>query len=225
MKKLYLWKPNHGWVAYEYENLIDLKSAFEEHKVKVLGYNSRIGENSRIGYNSRIGENSRIGYNSRIGDNSTIGENSTIGYNSTIGENSTIGYNSRIGDNSTIGYNSRIGDNSRIGENSTIGYNSRIGENSRIGYNSRIGDNSMIRTLYITGSRWPVSYYGYDHILIGCKKLTIKQWLKEGKKIGLAEGYTKEELAEYKGYIEMIQDLHKAGTMLPIPLDPIPEKK
>ena len=107
-----------------------------------------------------------------------------------------------------IGYRAKIGYDAKIGNGATIGDDATIGNNVTIGYNAKIGyDEIIIKTMFITGSRHPVIWYGKNVIHIGCKKETIDWWLSEGENAGKAEGYTEEQLKEYKQYFEMCKQL------------------
>jgi hypothetical protein len=51
-----------------------------------------------------------------------------------------------------------------------------------------------------------------DQIKIGCVTHSIKDWVKDYKKIGVEYTYTKEEIQEYYLYIKMIEKKMKALT-------------
>jgi len=114
-----------------------------------------------------------------------------------------------IHDGARIGYGALIGYGARIGDEAIIGDGARIGDGAIIGYEARIGDNITPKIIGIHGSKHFVNYWGEDAIQIGCKKLSIQEWLDNFEKVGISEGYSTEQIAEYKGYIDMIVELHK----------------
>jgi NDP-sugar pyrophosphorylase family protein len=136
--------------------------------------------------NIKIGDYAEIGYNAKIGDNAEIGDYAEIGYNAEIGYYAKIGYNAKIGDNAKIGYYAKIG------------------------YNAKIGDREIIlNTLFITGSKHTVTWWGKDIINIGCYKKEIAWWLEHGIDVAKREGYSDAQIAEYRQYVEMCDNLQR----------------
>ena len=58
------------------------------------------------------------------------------------------------------------------------------------------------------GTNHSLSWWGQKYIQIGCYKKTINQWLKS-KQFAIDEGYTKEQIKEYKQYILTIKQLYE----------------
>ena len=76
--------------------------------------------------------------------------------------------------------------------------------------NIKLGDGCDVpKSLFISASRHTVSYWGEDVIQIGCKRYTISEWQKHFRIIGEAEGYSPEQMEEYKVYIDLIATMHK----------------
>ena len=65
--------------------------------------------------------------------------------------------------------------------------------NIKLGYGCELGDGCEL---------------GY-----GCKRYTISEWQKHFRKIGEAEGYSPEQMEEYKGYIDLIAAMHKTWAL------------
>ena len=108
----------------------------------------------------------------------------------------------------TIGDGARIGDEVCIGDRARIGNEASIGNEARIGYRASIG-----KTIFITGSRNPVNYYGLDVIHIGCIRKTIAEWQEQYREVGREDGYSYEQIREYGAYIQMIAELHKTWNI------------
>ena len=108
----------------------------------------------------------------------------------------------------TIGYEATIGDGASIGYGARIGNEASIGNEARIGYRASIG-----KTIFITGSRNPVNYYGLDVIHIGCIRKTIAEWQEQYREVGREDGYSYEQIREYGAYIQMIAELHKTWNI------------
>ena len=86
--------------------------------------------------------------------------------------------------------------------------NIKLGDGCKLGYRCDVP-----KSLFISASRHTVSYWGEDVIQIGCKRYTISEWQKHFRKIGEAEGYSPEQMEEYKGYIDLIAAMHKTWAL------------
>ena len=86
--------------------------------------------------------------------------------------------------------------------------NIKLGDGCELGYGCDVP-----KSLFISASRHTVSYWGEDVIQIGCKRYTISEWQKHFRKIGEAEGYSPEQMEEYKGYIDLIAAMHKTWAL------------
>ena len=91
-----------------------------------------------------------------------------------------------------------------IGNSAVIGYYAEIGDLAEI------GDKEIIlKSIFITGSKHTVNWWGKDIINIGCHQKKISWWAKNYKIIGEKEGYTLDEIEEYHQYILICQKLQK----------------
>ena len=100
--------------------------------------------------------------------------------------------------------------NIKLGDGCELGDGCKLGDRCELGYGCKLGDGCDVpKSLFISASRHTVSYWGEDVIQIGCKRYTISKWQKHFRKIGEAEGYSPEQMEEYKGYIDLIATMHK----------------
>ena len=106
--------------------------------------------------------------------------------------NIKLGYGCELGDWCKLGYGCKLGDWCKLGDGCELG-----------------GGCDVPKSLFISASYHAVSYWGEDAIQIGCKRYTISEWQKHFRKIGEAEGYSTEQIGEYKGYIDLIATMHK----------------
>ena len=104
--------------------------------------------------------------------------------------------------------------------NIKLGYGCELGDGCKLGDRCELGDGCKLddgcnvpKSLFISASRHTVSYWGEDVIQIGCKRYTISEWQKHFRKIGEAEGYSPEQMEEYKGYIDLIAAMHKTWAL------------
>ena len=100
--------------------------------------------------------------------------------------------------------------NIKLGDGCELGDGCKLGYRCKLGYGCELGDGCDVpKSLFISASRHTVSYWGEDVIQIGCKRYTISEWQKHFRIIGEAEGYSPEQMEEYKGYIDLIATMHK----------------
>ena len=106
--------------------------------------------------------------------------------------------------------NIKLGDRCELGYGCELGDGCKLGDGCELGNGCKLGDGCDVpKSLFISASRHTVSYWGEDVIQIGCKRYTISEWQKHFRKIGEAEGYSPEQMEEYKGYIDLIATMHK----------------
>ena len=110
--------------------------------------------------------------------------------------------------------NIKLGYGCELGNGCKLGNWCKLGNLCELGYECKLGDGCDVpKSLFISASRHTVSYWGEDVIQIGCKRYTISEWQKHFRKIGEAEGYSPEQMEEYKGYIDLIAAMHKTWAL------------
>ena len=104
--------------------------------------------------------------------------------------------------------------NIKLGNECKLGNLCELGNGCELGNECKLGDGCDVpKSLFISASRHTVSYWGEDVIQIGCKRYTISEWQKHFRKIGESEGYSTEQIEEYKGYIDLIAAMHKTWAL------------
>jgi acetyltransferase-like isoleucine patch superfamily enzyme len=185
---IYLWVQGEGWGEFELTDTEALKERGIE-----------------IGNGATIGRGATIGYRASIGIGATIGRGASIHTGAIIGNGAIIGEGAIIGDGASVGGDAFVGGGTSIGNGATIG------SGATIGFRASIGDDESPVTIYITGTKFPVSYWGENRVDIGCKSLSINGWLgKGGEKQAAKENFSETEIAEYKRYIKFIKQVHEA---------------
>ena len=118
--------------------------------------------------------------------------------------------------NIKLGYGCQLGNRCKLGDWCQLGYGCKLGDGCELGDGCQLGNECQLgngcdvpKSLFVSASRHTVSYWGEDVIQIGCKRYTISEWQKHFQKIGEAEGYSPEQIEEYKGYIDLIATMHK----------------
>ena len=128
--------------------------------------------------------------------------------------NIKLGNGCELGDGCKLGNLCELGNGCELGNRCELGNGCELGNWCKLGYECKLGDGCDVpKSLFISASRHTVSYWGEDVIQIGCKRYTISEWQKHFRKIGEAEGYSTEQMEEYKGYIDLIAAMHKTWAL------------
>ena len=128
--------------------------------------------------------------------------------------NIKLGAGCELGDWCKLGYGCKMGYGCELGDGCKLGYGCELGDGCTLGDWCELGYGCDVpKSLFISASRHAVSYWGEDVIQIGCKRYTISEWQKHFRKIGEAEGYSPEQMEEYKGYIDLIATMHKTWAL------------
>ena len=89
-------------------------------------------------------------------------------------------------------------------------------DNARVFGNARVSGDARVSRAKHTSNVWTMTLGKHtitvdgDYLNIGCESHTIKQWLKNFRKIGEMEGYSPEEIERYGDAITMINKWLKA---------------
>ena len=122
--------------------------------------------------------------------------------------------NIKLGNGCKLGNWCKLGNGCKLGNECELGYGCKLGYECKLGDGCKLGNGCDVpKSLFISASRHTVSYWGEDVIQIGCKRYTISEWQKHFRKIGEAEGYSTEQMEEYKGYIDLIAAMHKTWAL------------
>ena len=185
MKTIYLWISDKGWTPFQYNELSELAAEFKARNIK-LGDWCKLGAGCKLGNGCELGAGCKLGNWCNLGDGCELGAGCNLGYGCELGDWCELGYGCNLGDGCKLGNWCNLGNGCELGDGCDVP-----------------------KSLFISASRHAVSYWGEDVIQIGCKRYTISEWQKHFRKIGEAEGYSPEQMEEYKGYIDLIATMHK----------------
>lgn len=197
--KIKLLVSGKGWQEFDLSNTEELSKR-----------NIVIDSFAKVGFQALIGDGAVIGYGAHIGYGAVIGCGAEIGFGAKISDNAKIGSGAVICSRAMVGPRAAIGDRAVIGCGAEIGYQAKISDDAVIGNDAVIGDRANPKTLFITGSKHAVIYWGQDIIQIGCIQLSIAHWKEGYEEIGSAKSYTELEIKEYGQYIDIVEKFHQA---------------
>jgi len=109
-----------------------------------------------------------------------------------------------------------VSGNARVYGNARVSGYARVYGNARVSGNARVYGDAWVSRAKHTSNVWTMTLGKHtitvdgDYLNIGCESHTIKQWLKNFRKIGEMAGYSPEEIERYGDAITMINKWLKA---------------
>ena len=131
------------------------------------------------------------------GDAWVYGDARVYGYARVFGD-------ARVFGNAWVSGDARVSGDAEVYGNAWVSGNAEVFGDARV---SRAKHTSNVWTM--TLGKHTITVDG-DYLNIGCESHTIKQWLKNFRKIGEMEGYSPEEIERYGDAITMINKWLKA---------------
>ena len=131
-----------------------------------------------------------------------------------VSGNAQISDNAWISGDAQVSGNAQISDNARVYGESQVYGNSRVYGDAQISGGARVYGESQVHgdawgtsPLQIQGSRHTLTECKKGFLQIGCKCYTFKEWELHFEAIGKAEGYSENQIQEYKLYIDLAVNL------------------
>jgi len=129
-----------------------------------------------------------------------------------VGTGATICGRARIAGDARISDRATIAGDARIGDCATICGDARIGGDAMIGGDARVTRGEWTASpLYIQGTRHSLNMDGDGLLRIGCILKPIAWWLENNVRCGEENGYTPEQIVEYRRYIELAAAMYGSG--------------
>jgi hypothetical protein len=94
----------------------------------------------------------------------------------------------------------------KLGNGVTLGNEVKLGDRVRLGNGVTLGDGVTLAVtpLAVQGSRHLACNTGPGLIQIGCHTRTFSKWIADYEQVGKNEGYSPDQIAEYKRIIDFI---------------------
>jgi len=103
------------------------------------------------------------------------------------------------GEWATVGEGATVGARAKVGEWATVGEGAKVGEWAKVGE----GATWNVSPLCIIGTRHLLCVPAPGRIKIGCMDNPVEWWEEHYRAAGRSEGYTKEQINEYRNYIAL----------------------
>jgi len=158
--------------------------------------------NIYLGDKVQLGDKVHIGIESQIFRNVVLQDTASIGRRVVLHAGVRVGSGAYIKDESVIREGSTIKQGATVFDNCVLGKGVTIGKDVRIPKFSVISDYVDLSTSFFRqGSRDLVVYLGAEQLIIGCIQQSVSWWLSNYNTVGMSNGYTEEQIAEYYGYM------------------------
>ena len=138
-----------------------------------------------------------------------------------VGPDATVSGNARVSGNTWVSGNAQVFGNAFVSGNAQVTGDALVSGNAQVSRNARVFGNAQVSgNTWVSGDSWetsPLQIQGTRHFLnmttksllkIGCHSHTIQWWLDNYRIIGQKEGYTPDQIKEYKKYIDLFKSLY-----------------
>jgi carbonic anhydrase/acetyltransferase-like protein (isoleucine patch superfamily) len=143
--------------------------------------------------------------------NAEVAGNARVAGDAGVSGNARVYNNALVYDNAKLYDNARVYGNARIYDNAIVLGDARVSCNAEVSKNAVVCDNAWVSgkdkctkrvyTLNLSRDRMTVTD---NHVNIGCHQYTLEYWIKNYKKIGVAAGYSKDEIEGYKNILHAL---------------------
>jgi carbonic anhydrase/acetyltransferase-like protein (isoleucine patch superfamily) len=140
--------------------------------------------------------------------------------NAKVYGDAQVSGNARVYGNAKVYGDAQVSGNARVYGNAKVYGDAQVSGNARVYGNAKVyGDAQVSGNAWVYGDAWefsPLQIQGTKHyfnickigyIKIGCIEKSIDDWEKQFEQIGKEKGYTKEQINEYKLYIQLAKKL------------------
>jgi carbonic anhydrase/acetyltransferase-like protein (isoleucine patch superfamily) len=151
-----------------------------------------------------------------VEDTASVDLSAYVGKDARVSDYAQVHGYARVYDNAQVHGYARVHDyvqvydSAQVCDNAQVHGYARVYDSARVhGYAQVYGGAWETSPLYIQGSRHALTNVAKGKIAIGCHMHTFAEWARHAEKIGKAEGYTDEQIAEYQRYIALFAEIGK----------------
>jgi len=118
--------------------------------------------------------------------------------------NALVSGNAQVSGDALVSGNALVSGDARVYGDALVSGNALVSGDALVSGKALVyGDARALSPLYIQGTRHAVTLCSHTQIAIGCHVYDIKDWQKHYRAIGKKNGYSKEQIAEYRAYINL----------------------
>ncbi len=130
--------------------------------------------------------------------------NAWVSGNAQVSGNAWVSGNAQVSGDARVSGNAQVYGDARVYGSAQVYGDARVYGSAQVSGNAWVYGNAWEKSpLYIQGSKYPVCMYSSTQIKIGCQIHTAKEWMRHGELIAKKDGFTPEEIEEYRMYIEL----------------------
>ena len=162
-----------------------------------------VANSAQVYGNAWVYGDAQVSGDARVSDNARVFGNAQV-----FGDAWVYG-NARVYGNAQVSGDARVSDNAWVYGDAQVSGDARVFGDAQVFGNARVyGDAWEKSPLQIQGTKHFVCMCTRKLLNIGCTRLTIDEWKKKGIILGEQNGYTTEQIAEYRLYIELAAKLY-----------------
>ncbi len=215
LHKTDLWKKGQlmGYLEKE-ENLSQDGICMVYNNAKVYG-DARVSDNAKVYGDARVYGDAKVSGDAWVSGNARVFDNAQVFGDARVSDNAKVYGGARVSgyaliySGALIYGNTRISGDAQVYGGALIYGNARISGNARVFGNARLyGDKWNESPLQIQGSKHYVNMATKTSLSIGCEQYPIDKWLEMYKKLGKKHEYTKDQIKEYKKYIQLANEMY-----------------
>lgn len=188
------------------------------YRIEAIGHFNDIETGDKGGWvesSANISGRGWVAGDAEVMDNAIVSDRAIVSGNAKIYENAIISQKAKISGNAQVYGNVNICGVAKIYENALIYGDVIINERAKVHGNGTVyGSGRISGRSEIKNGKWNNGIYqkqGSKHFVnisdpsslkIGCIETTFDDWYENYEKIGMNDGFTPEEILEYKEYID-----------------------
>ena len=156
-------------------------------------------------------KSAKVENESLIKDNAIVSGDAQVSGDAWVYGNALVSGDARVFGDAQVYGNAQVYDNARVYGDARVSGNARVYGNARVSGNAQVYGNAWEKSpLFIIGSRYSLTNCKHGHIQIGCHCHTFAWWQsKEAEALAKEQGFTPEEVEEYRAYIELFVKVGK----------------
>ena len=155
--------------------------------------------------NARVYSNARVSGNAQVYGDAQVFNNAQVSGNAQISGEAWVFGDARVFNNAQVYSDAKVSGGAWVSGEAQIFGDAQISGKARVSGDAKVSGDAWRKTpLMIYGTRDVVCHSALHEITIGCISKTFDEWLEKYIEIGKKSKYSKDEIKEYKKYIDLI---------------------
>ena len=123
--------------------------------------------------------------------------------------NAQVFGDAQVSGNAQVFGDAQVSGNAQVFGDAQVSGNARVYGDAQVYGNARVSGDAWDKSpAYINATKFSITMCKKGYLQIGCQCHSIKKWLSHGEKIGKRYGFSDEEIAEYRVWVEAIAKIY-----------------